>query len=105
MDPTYQAAMIQNLMGGVAQPGVMASGQNPTTAYGQSFITGNPTVPGGMLGASPYQTVNPMAPQMGGSMSGTGGMADPTQLMQPYQQYAGMQQQPGGLGGNGGQSN
>ncbi len=59
----------QPSVGGMAGAGqtMPATAQNPTTQWGQSFMTGNPTVPGngpdaGMLGTSPYQTVNPNAP-------------------------------------------
>ncbi len=115
-----QAMMVQALMGGVAQPGVMQSGQNPMTQYGQQAITGMPTVPGGMLGANPYQSVNPNQPamqagQLGGGMGQTGGqtgqmqMPGNQQMMQPYQQFAGTGGNPswgaweGGGGGNQGQ--
>ena len=120
--------MIQALMGGVAQPGVMQSGQNPMTQYGQSFLTGNPTVPGGMLGANPYQSVNPNMPammpnqlgggdpasqpgQMGQTGMQTGQMQMPgnQQLMQPMQAFPGTGGNPswgqwdGGGGGGQGQ--
>jgi hypothetical protein len=98
MDPqSYQQMMIQALMGGMAQPGMQASGQNPSTPYGQSFMTGNPTVPGGMLGTgamNPNQGMNPMQGQMGGQQGGQ--MApgvDPNQLQQAFQTYPGMMQQ------------
>ena len=40
MDPSYQQAMIQALMGQGAMPSFM-SGQNATSPYGQGFMTGN----------------------------------------------------------------
>jgi hypothetical protein len=56
MDPTspnYQQMMIQALMGqGAAAPGT--AGQNASSPYGQSFITGNQMMPtAAMLGAYP----------------------------------------------------
>jgi hypothetical protein len=110
-----QTAMIQALMGGVAQPGVMQSGQNPMTQYGQSFLTGNPTVPGGMLGANPYQSVNPNMPAQQPAQMGGGGQMNPMQmpgnqqLMQPMQAFPGTGGNPswgqwdGGGGGGQGQ--
>ncbi len=86
-----QMAMLQALMGGVAQPGVMGSGQNPTTQYGQQAITGMPTVPGGMLGTSFNQAVNPNLPNQpmpGGSMGPTGQMPSNQMMQQPYQSFA-----------------
>lgn len=99
MDPSsYQQMMVQALMGG--QPGQPPSGQNPSTPYGQAFITGNPTVPGGgMLGNSSYQTINPMSPQGGSAMPG---QPDPNQLQQSYQNYSGMTPYPYPMGQDGG---
>lgn len=89
MDPqSYQQMMVQALMGGLASPGVMQNNQSPVTGYGQSFLTGNPTTTGGMLGSSSYQTVNPMSQQ---SMA-MPGQPNPNQLQQQYQQYPGMSQ-------------
>jgi hypothetical protein len=46
MDPTYQQAMIQALMGqSMAAPGT--TGQNASTPYGQAFMTGNMSIPQG----------------------------------------------------------
>ena len=93
MDPTtYQQMMAQALMGSQGAPGVSQSSfmQNPTSGYGASFLTGNPTVAGGMLGSSPYQSINPMSPQGSATMNGYPATGyDPTQLMQPYQNYPG----------------
>lgn len=51
MDPTYQQAMIQQLMQQQGQTNPMMAGQNPATPYGQSFMTGGQAMPGmGMLG-------------------------------------------------------
>ena len=52
MDPSYQAAMIQALMGQqYAAPGM--SGQNAGSPYGQSFITQNQmNTPANMIGNS-----------------------------------------------------
>lgn len=88
MDPsTYQQMMVQALMGGAAQSGVTPNAQNPVTPYGQAAITGRPTVPGGMLGANPYQSINPNAPAGMPPM----GAQNPNQLQQPFAQYPGMQ--------------
>lgn len=76
MDPSYQQAMIQALMGGQSlAPGM--GGQNATTPYGQGFITGNQMMP----------TANPMANQAAQQAAGSGQTAlnssGSTQLMQP----------------------
>ncbi len=97
MDPSnYQNLMGQMLMGKLGTPGLFPSGQNPVTQAGMMGMTGNPTVPGGMLGTSPYQSIDPNAPaSMVGQMGQMGGQ-DPNQLMQPFAQY------PGRDGGGGG---
>lgn len=77
MDPTYQQAMIQALMGQGSLPTSM-TGQNPTSPYGQSFMTGGLMMPaGGAMGNqsamnaaqgssaggySPYSTSNSTMP-------------------------------------------
>lgn len=77
MDPSYQQAMIQALMGGA--PGM--TGQNPSTAYGQSFLTGNGTAP------------MPTAGQPAGNTAYAGMLGTPApsqQLQQPFAAYPSM---------------
>ena len=73
MDPQYQQMMVQALMGGKSMPPGMA-GQNPSTPYGSSFLTGNM-----------------MTPQPQAGMLGTAPPAASTQLQQPFAQYPLMQ--------------
>jgi hypothetical protein len=94
MDPTqYQQLMIQNLMRPNPQ-GSFAQGANPTSQYGQSFLTGNqtrPVTPG--VGAGMYGM------GMAGSLQGGQSVASPPQsstpaynpyqLQQPYAGYTG----------------
>lgn len=67
MDPTtgqpYSQQMIQALMGASSMPNTMTTGQNPTSSYGQGFLTGNMMMPAGGLGSN-------MA-----AMGGSGGQA------------------------------
>ena len=75
MDSDYHQAMIAALMNGGQQPPIM-NAQNPSTGYGQGFMTGNqpmPSTAGGPMG---------MPDQTGGQ-----GGANPLQLQQPYAQY------------------
>lgn len=51
MDPSYQQAMIQALMGQQSMP-AGTTGQNPTSPYGQGFITGNMMMPSGSYGSN-----------------------------------------------------
>lgn len=54
MDPSYQQMMIQQLMQQGQQSNPMQMGQNASTPYGQSFMTGGqmmPQQPQGMIGA------------------------------------------------------
>ena len=44
MDPSYQQAMIQALMGKSTMPTPL-TGQDPTSAYGTGFMTGNTMMP------------------------------------------------------------
>jgi hypothetical protein len=87
-------------MGKLGTPGLsFPSGQNPVTQAGMMAMTGSPTVQGGMLGISPYQSIDPNAPaSMVGQMGQMGQMGgqDQNQLMQPFAQY------PGRDGGGGG---
>lgn len=93
MDPsTYSQLMVQALMGGLSQPGLSSSAtsQNPTTASGQSFITGNPTAPGGMLPNSPG-AINPNTQQGAAAMNqpaAAGSWGAFEQNMAPYTQNA-----------------
>lgn len=94
MDPSYQQAMIQALMGaGSAAPGT--GGQNATTPYGQGFMTGNMMVPNGS--AYGGQAAQANASNMGANMNGgtNTGMnsssnlttGPSTQLQQPMSSY------------------
>lgn len=77
MNPTYQQLMAQQLMGGAYAPQGM-DGQNPTSPYGTSFMTGNQFMPPG--GSS----------QNSGLPVGMLGQNAPsTVLQQPMQSYAG----------------
>jgi hypothetical protein len=70
MDPTYQQAMIQALMGQQAMaPGTY--GQNASTPYGAAFMTGNQSMPAFMAAGQPQ--------------AGMG--ASSQQLQQPYTAY------------------
>jgi hypothetical protein len=73
IDPTYQAMMAQQLMGGAtAAPGM--SGQNASTPYGASFVLGNSAMPQmqgqaqqgapQMQGRTPYGMLNNSASQV-----------------------------------------
>ncbi len=72
MDPQYAQTMIQQLMQPGANP--MATGQNASTPYGQSFMTGGQAMPGdqnnmGMLNnqaPGSQQLQQPMATYGGG---------------------------------------
>lgn len=81
MDPSYQNAMIQALMGGASlAPGM--GGQNATTPYGQAFMTGNQMMP----------TASPMSNMAATAAAGSGNTAlnssGSTQLMQPTSTYS-----------------
>ncbi len=114
MDPTtaYQQLMGQALMGPLAQPGMIPSGQVPMTAAGQRGMTGQPTTPGGMLGTSPWTPFDPNAPQgpippsMDPMMGGAPQMGQPNlQQPNPFQLQQPMAQYPlprSGADGNGG---
>ena len=117
MDPTnyYQQLMAQALMGPLAQPGMMPSGQMPMTQAGQRSMTGSPTVPGGMLGSSPWTPFDPNAPQgpippsMGAlsqqtdmNQQGNPQQNNPFQLQQPFQAYPFPEPRGGGGGAESG---
>ena len=87
MNPQYQQAMIQALMGSSYLPSYM-TGQNPTTPYGQGFLTGQMVRPNNPLtspnnygmntmGTSNTLSTNPIYASSGLSSNPT------TQLMQP----------------------
>jgi hypothetical protein len=68
MNPTYQQAMVQQLMGSqYAAPGM--SGQNASSPYGQNFITGNQMSTPGMLGTAPPGQTAPSQQQMAQPMA------------------------------------
>ena len=70
MDPTYQQAMIQSLMSNqFMAPGT--NGQNASTPYGASFMTGNQSMDPGLAGQ-----------QVPGTQS-----FNPQSMQQPYAAY------------------
>lgn len=85
MDSSYQQTMVQALLGqGQAAPGT--TGQNPTTGYGQGFLTGNMMQPNGQ---TPYGAQNPTAnsPTLGLNSANSLTNGPSTQLLQPYSTY------------------
>lgn len=88
MDPNYQQAMIQALMGGQSlAPGM--GGQNASTPYGQGFMTGNMMQPTANMNSNAAA-----ANSMGSSGQGLNSAATlsnngTTQLQQPMATYTG----------------
>ena len=85
MDPSYQQAMIQALMGqGIAAPGT--TGQNATTPYGQAFLTGNMS----HLGTNPLasQQAAAAASQQGLNSASALNSGNSTQLAQPTSTFS-----------------
>lgn len=81
MDPSYMQNMIQALMGGASLPASM-TGQNPTSAYGQGFLTGNMMMPAGGFGSNTAAMgANAAATAGSGSNGGTGGLNSANSLM------------------------
>lgn len=88
MEPSYMQSMIQALMGGSSMPSSMTS-QNPTSPYGQGFLTGNMMMPSGSYGSN-TAAMGANAAATGGA-GGSGGMnsansltnGPSTQLSQP----------------------
>ncbi len=112
------ATPTSGMPGPAGSTGMPATAQNPVTPWGQSAITGNPTVPGngpggGMLGTSPYTSINPNAaagsqppgsnPSQAPSAFDPSGF-DPYSLQQAMAQYPQLVTRPGGVwdGGGGG---
>ena len=94
MDPQTLQMMAQALMSGGGQPKPQPMQSGTGGMYGMPSAQG-----GGMLGSSPYQSINPNAMQPGGMGGYPSGGANPNQLQQPYQSYAGMQQRPDNMSG------
>jgi len=83
MDPSYQSMMVQQLMGqGAAAPGT--TGQNASSPYGQSFITGNQMMPNASM-LTPWYTQQQQPQSVYGMLT----QNSPSQvLQQPMASYA-----------------
>ncbi len=82
-------------------PMLANAGQAPVSPYGQAFMANN-TGGGGMLGTSPYQSIDPNAPAGANPGAAPGPMqgSNPFELQQAMARYAGMG--PSWDGGGGG---
>ena len=78
MNPQYQQAMIQALMGGSTLPSYM-TGQNPTSGYGQSFMTGGMMKPNNPLTNNNPYGMGSTTPYASSGLTNNG----TTQLQQP----------------------